>query len=342
MQLGRAVGAGVAHHLGPEAVVQRVGGGRADAARRRHARDDEGVDPGRVQRRGERGAEERARVLLGDHRLARGGLQHELAPAAVGVLGEGGERGHLAHEQAAVGEAAGVAHDRPHAPGGRAPAPRPPAPRWRRRRARGRAAGTGRPPRCRRGRGRRRPRAGAPPHPTRPENAVPCGPVIAPHPLTRPAPDRRRGRTGPSPRRPAPDRREGGRGGAPAVRRRTDGRGGRGGAPAARRRTDERGGRGGAPRRPARGRPQWAERAPRAPACGGGVPSAGARAAPASRPLRPLGCGQAGLRLAALQQLLERRTHVEHRQLRGTGRPQLGPQRFRRRGVDAASPTTTP
>ena len=56
-------------HDRDEAVRAGVDAGRADAAAGRHARDDQAVDAPCRQGRGERGAEEGARILLGDDEL---------------------------------------------------------------------------------------------------------------------------------------------------------------------------------------------------------------------------------------------------------------------------------
>ena len=90
VQLVGAVGAGVGDDHRPEAVLQRVGRAGPDAPGRRNPGDDDGVDAQRAQGGGQRGAEERRRVLLDDHRLGvqRRHLRHQFPQVARVVVGE--------------------------------------------------------------------------------------------------------------------------------------------------------------------------------------------------------------------------------------------------------------
>ena len=77
----------LARHDRAVAVLERVDGGRADAARRRRAGDDHAVAAGRGEQARERRAEERRREQLVQHRLAgkRRDPGIDLDPAAAGL-----------------------------------------------------------------------------------------------------------------------------------------------------------------------------------------------------------------------------------------------------------------
>src|SRR4051794_2281574 len=89
----------LARHRRAVAVLEGVDGGRADAARRRGAGDDDAVAAGRGEQAGERRAEKRRREQLVQDRLGRqrGDPRVDLDPPAPGL--EGQERRDLVDER---------------------------------------------------------------------------------------------------------------------------------------------------------------------------------------------------------------------------------------------------